>query len=38
VAKLRLLEEEERSGARAPQAVLAAEAVAPPGVVQQGPH
>jgi ribose 5-phosphate isomerase B len=38
VAKLRLLEEEERSAGRAPQAVLAAEAATPPGAVQQGPH
>jgi len=39
VAKLRLLEEEERSSARAPRAMLAAaDVVTPPGVVQQGPH
>jgi ribose 5-phosphate isomerase B len=38
VAKLRVLEEEERRAPRAPQAVLAAQAAASPDGVRQGPH
>ena len=38
VAKLRLLEEEERSAARAPQIVLGVRPETDPQAVQQGPH
>ena len=38
VAKLRLLEEEERNAARVPQAVLAVQPETDPQAVQQGPH
>jgi ribose 5-phosphate isomerase B len=38
VAKLRVLEEEERKAPRVPQSVLAAQAATPPAAVQPGPH